>query len=522
LENCDPDIEEGALWGNKCVIYAVYRSACSIFAYSFSLNEDDKLIIHSSGEFWTDHYTYLSALSKNATGYSLSGDYRGLLVLWNVSDTNSLEPTFSTDVHSKTQITCIEYADHSPDSCMFWVCDISGFTHLLEIDEKTEILIPIVRISSGSYGMRHPTHINYASNDLNRRLRLSSYITKSSIEFNFDVNAKTIFSSNAPIFDDFHKNLVTCLTYVIEFNIIIEASWEGLISFWDCRTGLLLSSLPKKDSDPAVAIASAFVNPNLFYVLSGTQSGLSSFYSVHLHGTEFIPEESMQVFQLLEKEDTTISADKKSYSSVGDGIEIIAGGEQSYSPIPVSDIIFSKYGAYAAICYCRRLLMIHSNLENRPLSQITLDGSVSQVSSFTQESSASSSDSLILVIVASRMIRVLDAIRSEYLFTLDTFAENMLPVSCLLWRNDDEENLSGFFCAKDLSLYYLENSVEKGFVTKQILSKFGNTGNSPVDIMFSGMSFIRDKDSVLLLAWSFRNMVSILLDLSFSEGILNI
>lgn len=520
IENCDPEIEGGAIWGNNSVLYAVYRSACSIFAYSFCI-EGENVVVNNSMEIWTDHYTYVSALSSNATGCSLSGDYRGLLVVWSISDTNRLEPIFSSDSHFKTQITCIEHVSHFSRSPTFWVCDINGYVYLFEVDIKGEELIPKFRLSAGTYGIRHPMHIDCAFDESNSRLRLSSSITKTSYEFNFDINIKTMFSLNMPVFDHFYKYLTKCSTLVAEFNVIIAASWDGSINICDYNTGLILHTVQRRDSEQISAISAVCINANEFNFLIGTQAGLSVFYKIYVRDAEPIPiDESMQVFQLLEKEDSdtiqTQFSDKKMYTSIGERMEIVQYGEQNYTCLPVSDIILSAHGEYSAICFARRILMIQDNLENRPLSQILLDGTVFEISLLQEDNTANAS--LILVIVAKKMIRVLDALRSEYLYTLDAFSEISLPVSCRLWRNNDGDNLLGMYCTSDLCLHYFENTASEGYIARSILSNFGEEINSVVDCIFGGMNLIRNDNSIFVLAWSLRSLVSVVFDPSSVEG----
>jgi hypothetical protein len=519
----DADIASGSLWGDIDTQHLVYRSCASIF--SFELEKGDSFCIKSAAEYRTDHRSYLS---NDCIGVSISGDYSGLLVVWKTA--KKLEPWFTVEDQFKTEITCIEVVngDHMPLS--FWIGDITGMVVLFELDYKFENLVRKMQICAGTFGLCHPSQLYFTSLGSDCRLRLASTVSGMAIEVNFGLKTEVLFNADKCFYEDGHRSLIVCASVVKELSILIVVTWSGLINFWNYKSGSMIDSLSRNDSGRITAIASAFVAPNRCRFAFGTASGSSFEYLLSVNTPEIVEIEN-SLFKIID-DDLSISSAKgieaqpeveaeessQSYLLPSDNVTltIMLQGEQMYSHLPVTEILYSSLVEHLGICYARHQIMAHVCRTNLPSSQLTLEGIVLNVSSFFENATVTldsqldlSSDKLLVVLQGEKIIRVLDVLSREYIFTLDSFTESTNLGCCFLWRLDADDKIGGIYCTKSLSIHSLDCSEERNVTSQTVLSSFGDHG-SLVDRLPGGLDVLLDGDSGLVVNWTFRQLVAML------------
>ena len=559
----DADIESGCIWGNKNVQFIVYRSGTSIFMYE--LKRDDRnsskgvVAVESAAEYRTNHSTFISAVSSGAVGIGVTGDIQGCLIIWKLSNTvveeennsgsiecRKMHPWINDNDSFSMEITCINIVSEKFSLALI-VSDTDGNIRFLDIDENLNLLTIRFMISGGTFGMCHPTHIKYNTDATEHRLRVSSRVVGNSIDFILDDQIKTCFNTtNSIVYDEGHRNFILSACAVTELGVLFLATSVGVINMYDFRRGTLITSIPDGDIGDIcklTSFCSSIISKKCKFYL-GTHSGYCREYWVCFNShTSFVRSKASNdadIFALISKDEEEINKKwiQEGHQHIPDEVDAVyktfdkwnmsedAGCLQrpgvtikliysrKYTNLPVTDIIYSSLGLHAVICYARQKLIVYNSELNKPISQIEMHGSVLNISalgeilSVNQEKDRNytSSDKLIVVLLGLHVIKVLDVLKKEYIFMLDSFPPNAGLVSCRLWRTVSGK-IEGLYCSVDFTLSSIHFSEGEGVQSQTIIDSHSFLrGINLYDFVSGKMHIYQDQGFTLLLTWNFRSL----------------
>ena len=512
----DADIESGSIWGYQSKTFLVYRSGPTLISFEL-LNNSKHYNIDEPNEINCNHSCNISALSSSSSmGYSLSGDLTGTLIVWRIVEDGILEPWFSNNSIFSTEVTFIESYQYSSNIHNFYSCDISGNIYLIELNTMKSSIVTNFHICSGTFGFLHPSHISLESNINVNRMRICSKFSASCIEISFDNKVKILFNSIQQFYGDGHRNLIKCATIIKPLNMILSVSWEGIIYFWDFRVGNLIGTYYKHEDKEIISIAAAYLGRNLATISYGTNNGNT--HNLNLRLPNDVSDDnstntkSFELFQVLDREIESFDKDAI-LNSTSDNITFDNNNEQYYLPLPVTDIIYSTRAQYIAYCYIRCKLVIHDRIKNLPISSIDINEYIVSINSIFEADENAEEDKLIIVIIGSKIIRVLDALKREYIFKIDSFPTNIDLTHSILWY--DKASIKGIYTSKKLSInmFQFDNSQEI-LSTNSILENFGDLNGSLSDKIIQGLNLLNVNNAILLISWTLRYFLT----LQFSTG----
>ena len=523
----DADIESGVIWGGYDSTYLVYRSCSSIFSYGIA--RGDAISLSSAAEYHTDHGSYISALSSGVQKIGVSCDICGTIIVWNVSD-NKLDYLFSNRTLFSTEVTYITGV-YDSSFLTFWVCDINGRVCVLDVDVKNKSITKRFELFCGSFGCYNPTHMMISYGECMYKLRVSSKVIGNSIEFNVDDKINVIFNCSERVsYEQGHKCVVTCASINNESNLLIVATWDGCIKIWRYQSGELLQSFQADPGSTITSIASAQSTKSECKFAFGCTNGCFKEYSFRIRTGDPIAQSeqlSLEVFHLMEGEEVTTAEGKEVRETERKEISPSKICEHNYSTLPVTDILYSSKAQYSAICFARNLIVVHSSSSNSPLSQINVEGFISSVSTLQKfenvENATNDShavDDLMLVLQGTRVIRVLDALNREYVFTLDSFPMETRVISCRLWLQEESNKIGGLYYTEDFSMHELEFTIERGVESRILLSSPSSSELTSKPSAFSSMNILHEEGSSLVVNWNSRFISALVYEmnsLSFSS-----
>ena len=322
-----------------------------------------------------------SSLSVMVTGDSCGG-----LLLWGLGsyfETPALSPYCPVTSFSSSPIINIII----PKGEYFWISDLSGCISCISVIFLPEEY-PIVRLEKkkqlcvDTLGWCADIFWKYSSDKLSGKLRVFDRNRAISVEYLLEDEVKSVFKTedypeNSPLYTDRrHSSYVTVCAVLPAWGLLFTGGFRSVVDVWDVRTGLRIHSvLTDTFSVTSLAVCMYTLSSppsssslTLTDTVESEDSGMSS--SAYL----LVGQRSGEVYSynlsLLAHSNRTgpVSHSRQSTGKVeitSDRLHI-----SSYSPMPVTDILFSATGRVAAIVFARVCIVLHNCVSNRAMLEL--------------------------------------------------------------------------------------------------------------------------------------------------------
>ena len=511
-------------------------------------------------EFVLAHTSWVTSICEGDTSeIGVTGDSSGHLFFWEPRNGGGgqrgykkLFKTFFTN----DSITSIQIDSNTNNKDCFWIGNSSGTLTYSQVSLAAKKLqeLSTVRFFQS---INIPTIVEWRGvwnqeSDVGR-LRMMSNYSGVAVECHLTSNIIAIFNgATGPIEEPKHSSIIELCSVLSELEIIVTAGDGNVANVWNLLTCQLISTIvvPDLSISCIASFDNGYVQDGVGRILFGHANGTINSYLIvdtqqpqntnnnsalnikspsvtcidildtlqnePSEGIGVIDDPSLESASLANTQEPEFVEEEKM-------LQFIQQDTYSYSPLPVTKIIFSSLGLYFCFSFANQNIVVHDWESNKALVDLQFDQTLTSIGGITSDSSEEiHNDSIILVLQSKESMKFFDAIKGCFIQDMSFDTSELQIKKCAMWdytTNDiGGHSMKALFVENGFQLNQFDEYMEYAHIPSQqedVTTIENRNGYDPLENLVVGINGVNASISPLASVWGLRRAIVI----RFSENV---